>query len=411
MGRSAGRGRGRRRGGRWRGPRGRLRLPARGRGARQRGEPDGRRRRPPWWIGSQGWDRARAVRSGSMRITRPSTPRSRGADLAVNATTVGMVDPGVDDPGRATAADGDGLRPRLRARPRRRCCGPPAPAACGPRTGRRCSSRRRRRVRALDRRRRHGRRHARGRRPAPGRPRGACLSDALRVADPRPCTARGRGPRRPVPARSGSGDRGRSTIRDDRGRRATAPRPRPGVGRRPAAGRVACRSTRSSRSARRSSRARSTRSGANYRAPDEPPGDAPGPAARATARRRRRSAARAATIAWDRTLTADVDAECELGVVIGTLARHVDVADAMDHVFGYTIVNDVSSRDPWLDGDQWLLGKSMAGLLPGRPVDRDAPTSSTPDDLRLGCTINGAAIQDGTTADMRFAHRRDRRRT
>ena len=39
----------------------------------------------------------------------------------------------------------------------------------------------------------------------------------------------------------------------------------------------------------------------------------------------------------------------------------------MDHVFGYTCINDVSSRDPWLDGDQWLLGKSMPGFCPVGP--------------------------------------------
>jgi 2-keto-4-pentenoate hydratase/2-oxohepta-3-ene-1,7-dioic acid hydratase in catechol pathway len=74
----------------------------------------------------------------------------------------------------------------------------------------------------------------------------------------------------------------------------------------------------------------------------------------------------------------------------------------MRHVFGYTIVNDVSSRDAWLDGDQWLLGKSMPGFCPVGPwvvaADEFDPT-----DVRLGCTINGEAIQDGRTADMRYS--------
>jgi 2-keto-4-pentenoate hydratase/2-oxohepta-3-ene-1,7-dioic acid hydratase in catechol pathway len=108
------------------------------------------------------------------------------------------------------------------------------------------------------------------------------------------------------------------------------------------------------------------------------------------------------TVAWDRSLTANVDAECELGVVIGTEAAGVPLAEAMSHVFGYTCINDISSRDPWLDGDQWLIGKSMPGFCPVGPwiVTRD---EVTPDDLRLGCTINGVAIQDGRTAQMRFA--------
>ena len=73
-----------------------------------------------------------------------------------------------------------------------------------------------------------------------------------------------------------------------------------------------------------------------------------------------------ATLAWDRALTDNVDAECELGVVIGATAS--DVAPATPrHVFGYTMINDVTSRDEWLDGDQWLLGKSMPGFCPVGP--------------------------------------------
>jgi 2-keto-4-pentenoate hydratase/2-oxohepta-3-ene-1,7-dioic acid hydratase in catechol pathway len=73
---------------------------------------------------------------------------------------------------------------------------------------------------------------------------------------------------------------------------------------------------------------------------------------------------------------------------------------AMD-VFGY-LINDISSRDPWLDGDQWLLGKSMAGFCPVGPwvVTRD---EIEPEGLRLGCTINRIPIQAGSTAQMRFS--------
>jgi 2,4-didehydro-3-deoxy-L-rhamnonate hydrolase len=95
-------------------------------------------------------------------------------------------------------------------------------------------------------------------------------------------------------------------------------------------------------------------------------------------------------LSWDRALTANVDAEVELGVVMG--------ADGA--VFGYTIVNDVSSRDAWLDGDQWLLGKSMPGFCPVGPVVVTADAFD-PTDVRLGCTINGEAIQDGRTSDIR----------
>ena len=97
-------------------------------------------------------------------------------------------------------------------------------------------------------------------------------------------------------------------------------------------------------------------------------------------------------LTWDRELTPNVDAEVELGVVI----------DDDGGIFGYTIVNDVSSRDPWLDGDQWLLGKSMPGFCPVGPVVV-TPDEFEPTDVRLGCTINGEAIQDGRTSDMRYS--------
>lgn len=103
-------------------------------------------------------------------------------------------------------------------------------------------------------------------------------------------------------------------------------------------------------------------------------------------------AAHGDTLTWDRKLTENVDAEVELGVVIGEDGG----------ILGYTIVNDVSSRDPWLDGDQWLLGKSMPGFCPAGPGL--VPVAELdPTDLGLDCTINGEPIQDGTTADMRFS--------
>jgi 2-keto-4-pentenoate hydratase/2-oxohepta-3-ene-1,7-dioic acid hydratase in catechol pathway len=102
-------------------------------------------------------------------------------------------------------------------------------------------------------------------------------------------------------------------------------------------------------------------------------------------------AAHGATLAWDRSVTDNVDAEVELGVVVG-----VDGG-----VFGYTVINDVSSRDEQLDGDQWLIGKSMPGFCPVGPVIVTADELD-PANLRLECLIDGEPIQDGTTADMRF---------
>ncbi|HEU4673558.1 MAG TPA: fumarylacetoacetate hydrolase family protein [Candidatus Limnocylindrales bacterium] len=94
---------------------------------------------------------------------------------------------------------------------------------------------------------------------------------------------------------------------------------------------------------------------------------------------------------WDRALTANVDGECELGVVVGEGGG----------AFGWTIVNDVTSQDPWLDGDQWLLGKSMRGFCPVGPLVVPAGELD-PADLRLGMRLNGVDVQDGRTSQMRF---------
>ncbi len=131
--------------------------------------------------------------------------------------------------------------------------------------------------------------------------------------------------------------------------------------------------------------------GHNYRAAGEAP-DAGPPRPLVYGKAASSVAAHGATLAWDRAVTDNVDAEVELGVVVG----------AGGTAFGYTVMNDVSSRDEQLDGDQWLLGKSMPGFCPVGPVVVTADELD-PAGLRLECRIDGEPIQDGTTADMRFA--------
>jgi 2-keto-4-pentenoate hydratase/2-oxohepta-3-ene-1,7-dioic acid hydratase in catechol pathway len=143
--------------------------------------------------------------------------------------------------------------------------------------------------------------------------------------------------------------------------------------------------------------------GHNYRAPDAPEGDPDAPdRPRVYGKATSSVTGHGAVISWDRSVTDNVDAECELAVVVGETALAVTPGDAMRHVFGYTIINDISSRDPWLDGDQWLIGKSLPGFCPVGPwiVTRE---ELDPRDLRLGCTINGEPIQDDSTARMRFS--------
>ncbi|HEY0832597.1 MAG TPA: fumarylacetoacetate hydrolase family protein [Azospirillum sp.] len=98
-----------------------------------------------------------------------------------------------------------------------------------------------------------------------------------------------------------------------------------------------------------------------------------------------------------------MDWEVELGVVIGRTARYVEQADALDHVAGYCVVNDVSERAFQLESTgQWLKGKSADSFCPLGPwlVTRDAVPD--PQALRLWLEVDGKRWQDSTTADMIF---------
>jgi len=97
------------------------------------------------------------------------------------------------------------------------------------------------------------------------------------------------------------------------------------------------------------------------------------------------------------------DWEVELGVVIGTRARYVGEAEALGHVAGYCVVNDVSERAFQLErGGTWDKGKGCDTFGPVGPwlVTRDEVPD--PQALRLRLAVNGETMQDGTTADMVF---------
>ncbi len=98
-----------------------------------------------------------------------------------------------------------------------------------------------------------------------------------------------------------------------------------------------------------------------------------------------------------------LDYECELTIVIGKGGRHISEADALDHVFGYTIFNDVSVRDYQRKTTQWLAGKNFDGTGPLGPcvVTADAlPKGASP--LRIQTRVNGKSMQDSNTSDMIF---------
>ena len=103
-------------------------------------------------------------------------------------------------------------------------------------------------------------------------------------------------------------------------------------------------------------------------------------------------------------LSAKVDYEGELAVVIGRSAKDVSAAEAMACVFGYTVGNDVSARD-WqkdrnLGGGQFARGKSFDGFCPLGPALVTADEVADPQSLSIRTTVNGQVMQDGTTADM-----------
>jgi len=108
------------------------------------------------------------------------------------------------------------------------------------------------------------------------------------------------------------------------------------------------------------------------------------------------------TIEIDRSLTERVDWEVELAAVVGRTMRDVDAADALDHVFGYTVANDVSARDVQFGDGQWVRGKSLDTFCPLGPLLVTADELPDPQTLGLRTRVNGETVQDSTTAEMVF---------
>ena len=100
-------------------------------------------------------------------------------------------------------------------------------------------------------------------------------------------------------------------------------------------------------------------------------------------------------------ISSQIDYEAELLVVIGRGGRNIARADAMGHVFGYSIVNDVTARDVQMRHGQWDLGKSFDGFCPMGPwiVTADEMDGR---DTRVRCWVNGELRQDARTTDLIF---------
>jgi 2-keto-4-pentenoate hydratase/2-oxohepta-3-ene-1,7-dioic acid hydratase in catechol pathway len=109
-----------------------------------------------------------------------------------------------------------------------------------------------------------------------------------------------------------------------------------------------------------------------------------------------------AGIPLDPAVSAELDWEVELGVVLGRRGKNIPAEKAMDHVFGYTVVNDVSARDLQARHIQFFKGKSLDGTCPMGPCIVTADEVPEPHNLALRCRVNGVIKQDGNTRDMIF---------
>jgi len=106
------------------------------------------------------------------------------------------------------------------------------------------------------------------------------------------------------------------------------------------------------------------------------------------------------TITWATDQTGQVDYEAEVGVIIGRAARNVAVQDALDYVFGYTVVNDITARDLQFSEAQWSRCKSFDGFTPTGPVVVTADEIGDPQDLWLTTHVDGRILQDASSGDM-----------
>lgn len=110
-------------------------------------------------------------------------------------------------------------------------------------------------------------------------------------------------------------------------------------------------------------------------------------------------------VSWRTEISTEVDYEVELGVIIGQKTSRVSEADALNYVFGYSVVNDVSARDLQLGGGagQWDLGKSLDTFCPWGPGIVTADEIPDPQALDCKLTLNGDVRQNSNTSNMIFS--------
>jgi 2-keto-4-pentenoate hydratase/2-oxohepta-3-ene-1,7-dioic acid hydratase in catechol pathway len=96
------------------------------------------------------------------------------------------------------------------------------------------------------------------------------------------------------------------------------------------------------------------------------------------------------------------DYEAEFAVIIGKGGRHIPADAWKEHVFGYTIVNDVSARDYQMATSQWMIGKTFDTFAPMGPAIVSADEIADPHNLDISLTINGETLQHSNTKNLIF---------
>jgi 2-keto-4-pentenoate hydratase/2-oxohepta-3-ene-1,7-dioic acid hydratase in catechol pathway len=108
------------------------------------------------------------------------------------------------------------------------------------------------------------------------------------------------------------------------------------------------------------------------------------------------------SVVYRASATQELDFEGELAVIIGKKAVRVTSVDALRHVFGYTIANDISARDAQFSDGQWTRGKSMDTFCPLGPTIVSADEIPDPQALKITTRVNGEVMQSASTSEMIF---------